>query len=53
MVCSPLGPASDGHNFLITDNYPPFTLQETDEDTIQLVAEYPSGSRAGVPSSPG
>ncbi|HMW45676.1 MAG TPA: DUF4389 domain-containing protein [Solirubrobacterales bacterium] len=29
------------YNFLITDNYPPFTLQETDEDTIQLVAEYP------------
>ncbi|HMU27492.1 MAG TPA: DUF4389 domain-containing protein [Solirubrobacterales bacterium] len=29
------------YNFLITDNYPPFTLQETNEDTIQLVAEYP------------
>ena len=29
------------YNFLIIDNYPPFTLQETDEDTIQLVAEYP------------
>jgi len=29
------------YNFFITDTYPPFTLQETPEDTIQLVAEYP------------
>lgn len=26
---------------LITDKYPPFTLQETPDDTIQLKAEYP------------
>lgn len=29
------------YHFLITDNYPPFTLQETPEDTIQLKAVYP------------
>ena len=29
------------YQMLITDKYPPFTLQETPDDTIQLVAEYP------------
>jgi hypothetical protein len=29
------------YTMLITDKYPPFTLQETPEDTIQLKAEYP------------
>lgn len=29
------------YHMLITDNYPPFTLDETPEDTIQLKAEYP------------
>jgi hypothetical protein len=29
------------YHFLITDTYPPFTLEETAEDTIQLKAEYP------------
>ena len=29
------------YNFLITDKYPPFTLQETADDTIQLKAEHP------------
>ncbi|MCB0830884.1 MAG: DUF4389 domain-containing protein [Solirubrobacterales bacterium] len=29
------------YHFLITDKYPPFTLEETPEDTIQLKAVYP------------
>ncbi|MCC6755613.1 MAG: DUF4389 domain-containing protein [Solirubrobacterales bacterium] len=29
------------YNFLITDKYPPFTLEETADDTIQLQAEHP------------
>ena len=29
------------YNYLITDSYPPFTLEETADDTIQLLAEYP------------
>lgn len=29
------------YHMLITDKYPPFTLQETPDDTIQLRAEYP------------
>ena len=29
------------YTMLITDKYPPFTLQETPEDTIQLKARYP------------
>lgn len=29
------------YHMLITDTYPPFTLQETPEDTIQLKARYP------------
>lgn len=29
------------YHMLITDNYPPFTLEETPEDTVQLKAEYP------------
>ncbi|MCB0869657.1 MAG: DUF4389 domain-containing protein [Solirubrobacterales bacterium] len=29
------------YHMLITDKYPPFTLEETPDDTIQLVAEYP------------
>lgn len=29
------------YQMLITDSYPPFTLEETAEDTVQLKAEYP------------
>ena len=29
------------YHLLITDQYPPFTLQETPEDTVRLKAEYP------------
>jgi hypothetical protein len=29
------------YHMLITDKYPPFTLEETEDDTIQLQAEYP------------